>query len=172
MRGAEYTKLGFFSGDWTGELRALSINPITGNVEANPTTGEPQVVWRAQELLSTQNFNTGREILTIKPSTGRGIPFRWPTTIPSSGETGPTAIDQIQIAALNDSGNEGEARLNYIRGDTSNEGSSGNEYRERTTIIESINAKNVLGDIVNSNPFYVGSPTAGYPFGDYRQFSN
>lgn len=160
IAGGRLYQARFNSGDWTGELRALSVNPNTGALE--------QVVWLAQDQLSAQSFNTGRQILTTKPSTGGGIPFRWPTTIPSSGETGPTAIDKVQIAALNGSDAQGEARLNFLRGDASNEDPQGNKYRKRTIGSN----RNVLGDIVNSNPFYVGPPSAGYPFGDYRTFSN
>ncbi|MCP5421196.1 MAG: hypothetical protein H6969_12015 [Gammaproteobacteria bacterium] len=159
IAGGRLYQARFNSGDWTGELRALSINPNTGATE--------QEVWLAQDQLSAQNFNTGRQILTIKPSTSGGIPFRWPTTIPSSGETNASSIDQAQIAALNGSDAEGEARLDFLRGDASNEDPQGNLYRKRTIGTN----RNVLGDIVDSNPFYVGPPSAGYPFGDYRQFS-
>ena len=159
IAGGRLYQARFNSGDWTGELRALSINPTTGATE--------QEVWLAQDQLSAQDFNTGREILTIKPSTQGGIPFRWPNTIPSSGETNASSIDQAQIAALNGVDAEGEARLKFLRGDASNEDPQGNQYRKRTIGTN----RNVLGDIVDSNPFYVGSPSAGYSFGDYRQFS-
>ena len=159
IAGGRLYQARFNSGDWTGELRALSINPITGATELE--------VWLAQDQLTAQNFNTGRQILTTKPSTSGGIPFRWPTTIPSSGETAASAIDQAQIAALNGSNSQGEARLKFLRGDDSNESPQGNQYRKRTIGTN----RNVLGDIVDSNPFYVGPPAAGYPFGDYRQFS-
>ena len=159
IAGGRLYQARFNSGDWTGELRALSVNPNTGALE--------QEVWLAQDQVSAQNFNTGRQILTIKPSTQGGIPFRWPATIPSSGETNASSIDQAQIAALNGSDAQGEARLKFLRGDASNEDPQGNQYRKRTIGTN----RNVLGDIVDSSPFYVGLPSAGYPFGDYRQFS-
>ena len=43
---------------------------------------------------------------------------------------------------------EGVARLQYLRGDRSNEG-AGNFYRARSS---------ALGDILHSAPFYVGKP--------------
>lgn len=158
----------FNSGDWTGELRAVSVNPQTGAIEANPVTGEPLEAWTAQAKLRDQDFNTGRHILTRKPSNGDGIPFRWPNSIPSDPavETGATALDQAQIAALNGSDGQGQARLNYLRGDDSNEDPQGNQYRKRGTGL----TRNILGDIVNSNPFYVGPPSAGYGFGGYQNF--
>ncbi len=172
IAGSRLFQARFNSGDWTGELRALSVNPNTGAVEANPTTGAPLELWTAQAQLRGQDFNTGRQILTIKPSTKVGIPFRWPSSIPSDPnvQTGSTALDQLQVAALKGSGNngDGQARLDYLRGDATNEYPVGKQYRKRAdgTI------RNVLGDIVNSSPFYVAAPSAGYSFGDYRTFSN
>ncbi len=83
----------FNSGDWSGELRALSVNQDTGAIEAGDD-GKPKQLWQAQVELSKQNYDSGREILTFKParsvsgtvydvSKKRGIPFRWPTTIPT-----------------------------------------------------------------------------------------
>jgi len=172
IAGSRLFQARFNSGDWTGELRALSVNPNTGAVEANPTTGAPLEIWTAQAQLRGQDFNTGRQILTIKPSAGTGIPFRWPSSIPSdpNTQTGSSALDQAQVAALKGSGNnsDGQARLDYLRGDATNEDPQGKQYRKRADGT----VRNVLGDIVNSSPFYVAAPSAGYSFGDYRTFSN
>jgi Tfp pilus assembly protein, tip-associated adhesin PilY1 len=46
--------------------------------------------------------------------------------------------------------------VNYIRGDASKEIRNGGTYRNRTT---------ALGDIINSQPIYVGKPAAG-PYAD------
>lgn len=169
VEGSRIYQARFNSGLWNGELRALSLNPTTGAIQANTATGEPQEVWRAQDELSQQNYNTGRQILTFKPSNGDGIPFRWPASIPAApAQTGATALDREQVDALNGSDGEGEARLKYLRGDATNEDPLGNQYRKRTVGT----TRNVLGDIVNSNPFYVGPPAAGYPFGDYQTFAD
>ena len=158
----------FNSGDWTGELRALSINQDTGAIESDPATGKPKQIWQAQVELSKQNYDTGRQILTFKPSSKKGVPFRWPGTIPTdpAEETGDDYIDRVQVNVLNGSDGKGKARLNYLRGDSSNEDPNGNKYRKRTVGT----VRNVLGDIVNSNPFYVGKPAGGYDFGDYSKF--
>lgn len=168
IAGSRIYQARFNSGDWTGELRAVSVDPQTGAIEAN--NGVPLEVWTAQARLRDQDFNTGRRIITTKPSNGDGIPFRWPSTIPSDPnvETGATSLDQAQIAALNDTDNQGQARLNYLRGDPSNENPLGNQYRKRADGT----VRNVLGDIVNSNPFFVGPPSAGYNFGGYQAFVN
>lgn len=158
VQGSRVYQARFNSEIWNGELRALSINPNTGAIGNE--------VWRAQDLLTYNN----RQILTFKPSNRDGIPFLWPASIPTdlTQETGATALDRAQVNALNGSNGAGEARLKYLRGDAANENPLGNQYRKRT-----IGAtRNILGDIVNSNPFYVGPPEAGYSFGDYQTFAN
>ena len=133
----------FDSGDWTGQLLAFPINP-------DATLG-PQA-WDAGAVVSGQNFDTGRKIITYKPSTGAGIPFRWPSN-PSSPSS--TELDVSQSAALDinpstgTADSLGSARLNYLRGDTSN-----TTFRVRTR---------VFGDVTNSAPVFVGAPNLPYP---------
>lgn len=146
----------FETKQWSGFLLAFKIDPTTGDILTNGTSTNG-AEWDASKTLDQQNFNTGRRIITIKPSSGVGIPFRWPTDAsnPSSSE-----LDLSQIAALNLSpttnltDNLGGNRLNYLRGDTSNEESNGGIFRDR---------KSVLGDIIDSAPVAVGPPNAPYP---------
>jgi hypothetical protein len=56
----------------------------------------------------------------------------------------------------------GSARLDWMRGDTSNEGTSVGKFRRRPV--------SRLGDIVNSNPQYVAAPGAGYWDSSYAAF--
>ncbi|NJM11548.1 MAG: hypothetical protein HC889_06400 [Synechococcaceae cyanobacterium SM1_2_3] len=154
IAGGRIYQARFESGDWTGELRALEVNPISGA----PGTE----VWDASTQLNGQNFNTGRQIITYKPGSD-GIPFRWP-----GAEASALDLHLTQTAALNGSDSKGEARLNWLRGDAANEEPAGNLYRSRTISA----TRNVLGDIVNSNPFYVGRPDAGYTFSGYSTFAN
>ncbi|MHB1232970.1 MAG: pilus assembly protein [Burkholderiales bacterium] len=135
----------FNSVDWSGDLVAYNTNPLTGAPIMTPTA------WNAASQVKLQNYDTGRSIITIKPSTGKGIAFRWPA-IPAS----PTAseLDPTQVTALNTSPTgvldaNGGKRLNYIRGDTSQPG-----MRARPVT--------VLGDIVDSAPYYVGAPASNY----------
>lgn len=137
----------FNSADWSGDLLAYNTNPSTGAI----TT----VAWQAGAVLNGQNYNTGRSIITYKPSNSTGIPFRWP-----ANPTSPTAteLDIAQISQLiSNPGldplnpvDTGANRLNFLRGQT---GLSG--FRSRLT--------SVLGDIVNSAPVYVGAPAFNYP---------
>ena len=127
----------FNSGDWSGQLLAFPIstsNGTLGNLE-----------WDAGVTLDSQNFDTGRTILTYKPSTRAGIPFRW-----NSLDAAQQTALNTNVSAVNDG--LGAARLNYLRGSRADEG-TGNRFRVRL---------HILGDLVDSNPFFVGPP----PFPD------
>ena len=131
----------FRSETWTGQILAFPI-------DSNGTVGTE--VWDAGVALSSQSANA-RKIITYKPSSGSGIPFRWPTdpNNPSSSE-----LDSAQITVLNlnpDSGTAdglGSDRLDYLRG------TDVTGFRTRVS---------KLGDIVNSAPAFVGAPRARYP---------
>ena len=56
----------------------------------------------------------------------------------------------------------GQQRLNYLRGDPSQEGATVTSFRQRPT--------SKLGDIVNSSPNYVAAPNAGIGLASYAQF--
>lgn len=128
----------FNSGEWSGDLHAFSI-ASTGSVESQ--------IWSAKDKLKSQDWNS-RVILTAN-TVSHGIPFRWVTS-------GNDALTAAQMSYLNTSpttgsnDGQGEARLKWLRGDTSNEG-TGNNYRERAGGFK-------LGDIVDSTPVFVGSP--------------
>ncbi len=146
----------FETKQWSGFLLAFHIDPSNGDIltDGSSTNG---AVWDAAKSIDQQNFNTNRRIITYKPSTGIGIPFRWPV---SSSTPANSELDISQIAALNTSPTTalsdglGEDRLNFLRGDRSNEESNGGVFRDR---------KSVLGDIINSTPMAVGPPNANYP---------
>lgn len=133
----------FKSADWSGELISYLVN-----ADGSPGLQE----WKAQDIINGQDFNTGRKIITFKPSTKTGIPFRWPSNPASPGST---ELDAAQITALKAGGTDtnGSNRLDYLRGSATNEGQN-KAFRQRSTR---------LGDIVNSNPFYVGPPVLDYP---------
>ena len=133
----------FNSEDWSGNLVSRNINPNTGQIT---TEG-----WEAQESIPAWNQ---RNILTQSGATvnGGGTAFRWDNLSDAqkdwlrTGLTGTTA--EINQAA--------QERLNYLRGDNSNEERRNGTLRDRTTT--------VLGDIINSAPGYVAAP--GFPYPD------
>lgn len=136
----------FNSSDWSGDLVAYNTNPTTGAITTE--------AWKAGTVINSQNYDTGRKIITFKPSAtlgSQGIPFRWP-----ADPVNPTAteLDVSQVSALNTNASnvndgDGANRLNFLRGQT---GISG--FRARLA--------SVLGDLVNSAPAYVGAPAFNY----------
>ncbi len=143
----------FSSVDWSGDLLAIAVGE-DGVLASTPT-------WSAAERLKASDWDSGRAIVTYKPSAilgSRGVALRWP-----AHPVSPTAteLDSGQILALNKDGagrvdGLGEQRLRYLRGDTSEEARScaGCTFRNRPAT--------VLGDIIDSAPFYVGAPVANY----------
>lgn len=140
----------FNATDWSGDLVALNQDPSTGL----PTT----IAWRAATQLNTQNFNTGRSIITIKPSSGVGIPFRWPANAssPTATELDITQTDYLNKTPTGVTDTNGANRLNYVRGDTTQ-----TSFRTRPIT--------VLGDLVDSAPYFVGPPDNNYS--DYLESS-
>lgn len=136
--------------DWTGDLLAFPI-AADGTVNTTPSAA----TWSAQALLDTKNWNTGRVIATWNPAAasgaGAGAPFRW------------ADLSAAQQADLQTSSSDtlGPARLDYLRGDTSQEQRNGGTFRNRS---------HILGDIVDSAPLWVGPPSAPYPDASYQTF--
>ncbi len=142
------------SDNWSGALVATELT-LDGQLG-----GE---AWNAATILN-QAVPSSRTILTFNESTGTGIPFR---TMSDLSQRQQNDLDTGPSGSLD---NLGQERLDYLRGDRSNEGpGQGLEFRERS---------HVLGDIVYSNPVYVGRPELGYEddpsFGDgeYSSFSH
>jgi len=141
----------FNTNRWSGELFAF---PLSGTGEVEPKA------WEASEALDSI-APSSRAIFTHNGTDG--VNFQWASL--SAAQQADLKIDKT--GAIDTDAN-GEERLNYLRGDRSNEG-SGIELRIRNSR---------LGDIVDSTPVFVGSPGLGYsnesPFGTttktYDQF--
>jgi len=123
--------------DWKGELTSTALN-ADGSIAASPT-------WNAGEEL-TSSDEASRVVWTYRKDTSTGVAFKTLADLSTAQQNdlnmGPSAAD----------GN-GQERIDYLRGDTSNE-STGLNFRDRT---------NILGDIIHSNPVYVGKPQSNYP---------
>ncbi len=158
----------FDSADWTGQLLAFGINP-DGSITPTPA-------WNAASVLNGQNYDSQRRILTYNPAIdypvggtveGRGVPFRWPSNYKSPSSVNGLSWPQIEAlltygpydaattwsSRVTANQNYGQALTDYLRGQRSNE-IAGYGFRYRNS---------VLGDIVNSDPRYVGRPNFRYP---------
>ena len=125
--------------DASGEFLRYSFQS-TGQVASAPD-------WDAGAKMTTQAWDGGRTLLSL--SSAGPIPFRW------------TNLDAAQQLALrknpqtnaSDTVTIGQNRLNWLRGDNTNETTAGG-LRARP--------KTKLGAIINSTPWYIGRPSAGY----------
>ncbi|MCD2449275.1 PA14 domain-containing protein [Methylicorpusculum oleiharenae] len=146
--------------DWSGQLLALSVDDKTGAVD----TATPN--WEAASVLPTASSRT---IFTFDQTAAagvRGINFLW-------SDITSTQRDFLnQLEGITDT--LGEDRLNWLRGGNNGEKRLGGSFRDRIKLFNdsfittqadladaSINT-NKLGDIVNSDPIYVGTEDYGY----------
>jgi type IV pilus assembly protein PilY1 len=156
--GSSIYQAKFNSADWSGDLLAFPVS-ATG-VVGTPAT------WSAAARVKAQNWDTGRNIVTYKPSGNlgqRGIRFRWPAD-PAAPLN--TELDVNQSAALNrDATNTtdgfGAARLAWLRGDPSRETRNCATPPCAPPLFRNRPAT-PLGDIINSAPYYVAAPAFGY----------
>ncbi len=180
----------FKSVEWSGELIRQSISLTDGSVPSyNHMNPDPtKYDWSAQTQLDAKAYDS-RQIYT-KGSSGL-IDFTWAnlgtaglqayfraphiSTSPPSPVTGlsqfcATGTDCISATAQSNTtvaagGAAGEALVNFLRGDRSNEEGPVTDpskyFRNRT---------HVLGDIVSAQPQYVGKPDRSYADSGYAAF--
>ncbi len=122
----------FDTSSWGGHLYAYQIN--------TDDSLNPAAAWDAAQKIPAP---TARAILTTGGASGGGIPFQW------------ASLNNTQKAQLQgtDTTTIAQARLNYLRGDRTQEQSQGGPFRNRDS---------PLGDIVNSSPAYMAAPPFRY----------
>ncbi|NGY06279.1 hypothetical protein G7Y85_16015 [Solimonas terrae] len=135
----------YYTGKWKGDLKAFTVNPSTGAISPTPS-------WTASTVLPSAS---SRVIKTYNPSAASGSQFV-DFTAGATTTTAPPNLSSTQKTALGASAAEQNAVIAYLRGDASNEEKNGGTYRNRDT---------ALGDIVDSQPVYVGAPDANAFFG-------
>lgn len=132
----------YITGEWTGDLKRVAIT-TDGRIG--------QVVWNAASQLATTNV-TQRFIFTYNDQKLQPIPFRDLSNLSSRQK------NDLNLGPAGVGDNKGQARIDYFRGERSNEVtglSSGNDkFRKRNSI---------LGDIVNASPLFVGGPESNWP---------
>jgi type IV pilus assembly protein PilY1 len=131
----------FISDDWHGKLEKFQIDTL-GNVDRVSR-------WEAgDKLLNNPAVPAKRTVITFDDSAGvkDGVPFRWGMI--SAGLT--AALNKSPDSGANDG--RGEDRLNWLRGDTTLGRDPTTGFRDRRF--------GLLGDIVNSDPVFVGPPNS------------
>lgn len=151
--------------DWSGDLKAIDVN-------ADGSVGSE--IWSAQSRMPTAGART---ILSSNASTRAGISFAWdqlsaaqqnvlklvsePLTCSScnpawcssgGGKAGKKCRSNCSLCNPGITG-RGDEVLAYVRGVRSGEEQNGGDFRDRAVI---------LGDIVNSDPQFVGQQDFGY----------
>ncbi len=145
--GSRVFQARFETGGWTGQLLAYDIG-TDGQVAPIPS-------WDARDLLDTKSdgfFRNLRKVYTYGAATGREFSPAGLTT------------QQLDLFDINpDTGNADGLkveRVEYLRGVGENEGTL---FRKRD---------HRLGDLIHSDPTYVGVPPFIYDFDNYRGFIN
>ncbi len=150
----------FDSKDWSGDLSATSIKVTPGVSGGDESVALGAKAWSASEKLAALSA----------PAATRKIVIGKAGVIDEDGEDGaaalPTAVNftwseigSAAQAALNGVDDLGQQRLNYLRGDRTNDGGA---FRNRN--------KKLLGDIINSGPVYSGAPTPTINSATYPDF--
>lgn len=125
----------YTSGAWTGDLNAFTLDQTTGALSLSP-------VWTASSMLPSP---TSRNIKTWNGSAFVNF---------TVGNINNTTLTNL---LKTDSGTNSSAAdiVNYLRGERGNENNA-TGLRER---------QGVLGDIVNSQPVFIGDPSPGLFYG-------
>jgi hypothetical protein len=163
----------FENGSWQGDVIQydVSINgQLTTTIDTSgytPTQGAAKADgtfnWSAflkMESLHADFWKNpasiwpARKIITRNSDTGAQVAFRWDQI---------SRDQQILLDPVTATDAASSSILDYIRGDQSNEVVNGGGLRTR---------QNRLGDIIHSNPEYVGAPEDTHTESDYVQFKN
>ena len=162
--GAFVYQPGFDSLKWSGSLKKFALSLVDKSTVQIAKASE----WDAGLILTGTSGSleippnplpAARNIYTAKQNVDKTlatIEFKW------------SKLSEAQKSALNTSPETelddglGEKRLAYLRGERNDElGKPGGIFRSRDR---------VLGDIINSNPVYVGAPSLRVQGENYQQF--
>ena len=144
----------FNSADWSGNIKAFNLTTEDANGNGQLDSGEDSngnnkldaggigtLRWNADERIPEV---ADRHIFSLNAVTGSGIVLEWGNL----NITQKTVLDSANATSGTSS-----PVLDFLRGDQSREGNDTGDYRERSK---------VLGDIVNSDPLFVGDEDFGY----------
>jgi type IV pilus assembly protein PilY1 len=150
-------RAGYDTGDWSGMLTASRFG--------EKAQLQNETIWDARVLLDERMAETGahvtREVLSFSSTEagGSGIPFLWDSLSVAQQDALAGAANS---AADEEKKTHGQGVLDFLRGDRSEEGPGGDDFRERD---------HVLGDIVGSSLWYAGQPSSGFTRDAYASFA-
>ena len=155
--------------DWSGTVQRskLALNTTTGTVESTN-----ELIWDAGVILNNASIATGavvepmvkpadRNIITLSTDTvTKGVLF----DVANKGQFDAAVLAELgKDPASGSTDTLTDARINFIRGDRSNEGpSSVGKFRQRGS---------PMGDVINSGPVYKQSADPGLTGAGYQAFA-
>lgn len=140
----------FNSDKWTGQLLSFTIDTDADIADASE--------WDAGEIINGQVAATSDTRVIITKGASGGVAFDY------TALTGAPHLDLLNADGSGTVDSRADDRIEYLRGRNQHEGSVAGTFRQRPT--------SVLGDIVNSNPWFVGAPSAGYSDIDHPGYSS
>lgn len=171
----------FSNSSWSGQLLSYRLDGQTGEIlsAASPpplwdTADTPYPEWDAGQQINTQvSAGSDTRLILTTGATGSGAEFLYGNLSTGSGGQ-QYALNQDAYSTQDNCGPE---RVAYIRGHSVNAGtgtftcSLGNPTTPATIAKFRTRAVSVLGDVINSNPVFVGPPAAGYVNLDHPGYS-
>lgn len=153
---------------WKGFVTS-KIQKKDGTTVENPAWGGKNTADKLDAMAASD-----RKILTWndkRDNTGKeigGTPFKW-----ASGETNLSTVQQKQLGVIPGTAGitiatNAENRLNYIRGDSTYEGTESPANYPATKPFRQRKSKQ--GDIINSVVWYTGAPSSDYSLRGYSSF--
>lgn len=154
----------FTTQKWVGDVLSFKIDPVTGLISQNPT-------WSAKTQLDTMT-PTGRTIYYSSPGNSKALRAFTYTNLKADSydsyfdnfcsKTGANAGATPQqcpafTTAQTSTANTGTNLVGYLRGDQT----LNTYYRQRD---------NLLGDIINASPLFVGKPGFKYTENAYQSY--
>ena len=127
----------YYTSVWSGDLKAYAVNSTTG---ALSTTAS----WTAANSLPAA---ASRNIWTYNPSGATGKQY----LAFQNASGAPPALSTAQLNSLGSGASAQASMVDYLRGDSSNEQRNTGTFRNRKAT--------PLGDIVDSQPIFVGNPS-------------
>lgn len=123
----------FRTKNWSGQVLAYKMD-VNGDVIVKNADGTSAAVWDTDKTVLFPSNHLTRKVYTYNDSTAKGVNFLW-SDISAAQQALFQGTDTAVVA---------QKKINWLRGDTSEEGAL---LRRRESLI---------GDIVNSDPAYAG----------------
>lgn len=170
--GAYIYRAIFDSDHWAGNVQAYAINS-DGTINTTP-------VWQAASTAPLPSSPGSRVIFSFNDgllvngnadpnsNSRRGIAFNPTNFATILSERQRDFLNRDEFGTLD---NQGANRMGYLRGESTNELPNGLQWRARSWTVNGVTTTNRLGDIVNSNPLYVGAPIPNLPGQNYNSFA-